>query len=86
MGDEVKPNSTTEPATTTKIDEVDAVTEKLAKLKALNDAYDAEKLRAEKNRTEQLMGGKSVMTPPAPVKSKSEELNEFLKNTSIRLK
>lgn len=88
MVEEVKPNQepvkeTAKPMT---LDEVEAVKKKLAELKAVNDAYDSEKLRAEKIRAEQMMGGKSLMTPQAPVKSKAEELNELLKGSPIRLK
>lgn len=69
-----------------KIDEATLVRIEREKLKAENDALEAEKLRGERLRAESMMAGKTLMTPQqnkSPEEIKKEGAKEFFKGTSI---
>jgi hypothetical protein len=63
------------------------VREAREKLKAENDALEAEKFRAEKLRAEQIIGGRSLMTSGtmelSPEEKIKQESKEFWKGTII---
>lgn len=76
MTDE-KPTETT-PAPTPS-DTAAQVAADRAKLKAENDAYEAEMVRAERLRAERVRAGHSVVVPAAPVQTQEDKIKEILK-------
>ena len=62
-----------------KSDEADEVQKRIDILKAKNDAYDAERLRAEENRARELVGGKAEAGQPE--RTEEDVANEKAKET-----
>ncbi|MEK7661931.1 MAG: hypothetical protein AAB355_00295 [Patescibacteria group bacterium] len=69
MADEKKEKTDEKPK-----EDFELVKEAMEKLKFENDAYDAQKARAEKIRAEKLIGGRGMMAPPAEGESPAEKM------------